>query len=130
MKIILALLLIIGLSIPLLRRQHGKQRENPAPGDSCPHEQEACPDGCFCNDKALQRAVKTDIEYFDDEDLDQYAGRQASDYSDTEVARFNEVLTTLRPIETGDWLRSLELRGIALPEELKDIALMLMENNK
>jgi len=123
MTIILALLLITGLSVLLLRRK-------PAPRNTCPPKQEACPSDCFCNDKALKRAVKTDIEYFDDEDLDQYAGRQASDYSDTEVARFNEVLTTLRPIETGDWLRSLELRGIALPEELKDIAIMLMENNK
>lgn len=130
MKIILALLIIIGLSVLLLRRKHGKQQDRPAPHSLCPPQQEACPDGCFCNERTLKRAVKTDIEYFDDEELDQYAGRQASDYSEDEVARFNEVLTTLHPTETGDWLRSLELRGIALPEELKDIALMLMENNK
>lgn len=123
MTVILTLLLIIGLSVLLLRRK-------PTHRNTCPEEQEACPSDCFCNNKTLQRVVKTDIEYFDDEDLDQYAGRQATAYSDTEVARFNEVLTTLQPKETGDWLRSLELRGIALPEELKDIAIMLMEHDK
>ena len=52
---------------------------------------------------------------------------EANAYNEEQINEFAEVLATLRPEETGDWLRSLDLRGIALPERLKDEALMMME---
>ena len=34
---------------------------------------------------------------------------------------------TMRPEEVKDWLRSLRLRGVSLPDQLKDEAYMLAE---
>ena len=47
-------------------------------------------------------------------------------YSDSEIDEFNEVLTTLRSEEVAGWIRSLQLRGVALPDELKDDVILLV----
>ena len=56
----------------------------------------------------------------DDEELDRFAGRAADDYTDEEVEEFSEVLYTMQPEEVAGWNRSLILRGINLPNQIKD----------
>lgn len=73
------------------------------------------------------RASTEPIEYFDDEELDRFRGRAADSYTTDEEEEFREVLYTTLNREVADWLRSLQLRGIALPESLRDEALMLVE---
>lgn len=90
------------------------------PGDQCGVS-------CFCDDKAMQRQMSEDIIYYEDEELDQYAGIAANDYSPEQIEQFSEVLTTLNPSEVPDWLHSLQLRGINLPADLKDEAAMMMQ---
>ena len=91
------------------------------------------PEGCcgkhaVCEKEQLMAdALAPDIEYFDDEELDAYKGRASNAYSPDEAAQFEEVMTTMRPDEVAAWLRSLQLRGINLPDELKDEAIMLVE---
>jgi len=65
-------------------------------------------------------------EYYDDEELDAYAGRPAAAYTPEETEAFETVLTTMRPDEVAGWLTSLEQRGIALPDDLKDAAYLLV----
>ena len=71
-----------------------------------------------------------DIEYFDDEELDQYAGRPSDSYSDEEAEQFREVLYTMRPDEAAPWSRSLTLRGIAPPDQIKDELLLLIGDTR
>ncbi len=66
-------------------------------------------------------------EYYDDEELDAYRGRAAEGYTEAEVEEFRYVLETMRTDEVRGWLRSLEERGVALPQELRDEAMLLME---
>lgn len=73
-----------------------------------------------CEQECLMEAATKDIEYFDDEELDAYKGRSADSYNEQEVEQFSEVLYTMRPEEVPDWNRSLILRGINLPNQLKD----------
>ena len=82
---------------------------------------------CFCDDTALKRRLSEEIIYFDDEELDRYKGIAANAYDESQTNDFYEVLTTLRPEETADWLHSLELRGINLPESLKEEAAIMMD---
>ena len=42
------------------------------------------------------------------------------DYTDEEVEEFSEVLYTMHPEEVAGWNRSLILRGINLPNQIKD----------
>ncbi|MBQ3238150.1 MAG: phospholipase [Bacteroidaceae bacterium] len=89
--------------------------------DECCGEHEVCEKG------KIKRALRTDIEYFDDEELDVYRGTASDEYSDDAVEEFREVLYTMDPKEIDDWLKSLELREVALPDALKDEVFMLLE---
>lgn len=82
------------------------------------------------NDKCVQvcmmEASLKDAEYYDDEELDAYAGRASDAYTDAEADCFREVLYTMRQDEVRGWNRSLVLRGINLPDQLKDEVMMLI----
>lgn len=66
--------------------------------------------------------------YYDDEELDRFAGREASDYTDAETEEFRDVLLTLLPSDAPGWSVSLEKRRINLPAELvPELELMLSE---
>lgn len=88
--------------------------------DECCGEHEVCEKG------KIKRALRTDIEYFDDEELDAYRGTASDEYDDEAVEEFREVLYTMDPKEIDDWLKSLELREVALPDALKDEVFMLL----
>ena len=64
--------------------------------------------------------------YFDDEELDRFAGRQPDSYTESEVEEFREVLYTLLPSDIYPWGASLTRRDIALPSSLRDEWLMLV----
>ena len=89
-------------------------------GEECCGEHEVCEKG------KIKRALRTDIEYFDDEELDRYRGTAPDGYDDDAVEEFREVLYTMHPSEIEDWLKSLELREVALPDALKDELFMLL----
>lgn len=76
----------------------------------------------------MMEAATKDIEYYDDEELDTYQGRPANQYTDDEIEAFSEVMYTMRPQELKDWGRSLLLRGINLPNALKDEFIALVED--
>ena len=77
----------------------------------------------------LEASVKP-IEYFDDEELDKFAGRPSDTYEDSEAELFADVLYTMRPDEVAAWMRSLNLRGINLPDQLKDEVILLIGDDR
>ena len=79
------------------------------------------------HEEPIQAAVK-EVEHYDDEELDAYKGRRSDSYSDNEAEAFADVLYTMRPQEVKGWARSLSLRGIEVPDQLKDELLMLMSD--
>lgn len=73
-----------------------------------------------CEQECMMEAATKDIEYYDDEELDSFKGRPSDSYTDEETEMFSEVLYTMKPEEVAGWNRSLILRGINLPNQLKD----------
>ena len=69
-------------------------------------------------EKGLKK-IDEKIEYFDDEELDQYRGIPSDSFNDQQIDQFREILYTIRPEELSDWFISLEKRGIELPDVLK-----------
>jgi hypothetical protein len=65
-----------------------------------------------------KRRLPCQIEYYDDDELDVFAGREANSYNDAEKAMFREILDTMLPEDVAGWQQSLELRGIAAPDNL------------
>lgn len=89
------------------------------------------PDECcgaheVCERDSLLAAVSKKIEYYEDEDLDRFRGVSGDAYQEEAVSEFQEVLYTLRDTEVAGWLRSLQLRGIELPDLLKDEAFLIV----
>ena len=67
--------------------------------------------------------------YYDDEELDRFAGRAATDYTDEETEEFRDILLTLLPSDAPGWTVSLEKRRINLPDPLlPELELLLSES--
>ena len=72
--------------------------------------------------------VTGEIVYYDDEELDRFAGREADDYSDEEIEEFRDVLMTLLPEDVAGWSRSVQVRGITLPAPIRDELLLIVSD--
>lgn len=82
-----------------------------------------------CEQDCMMEASTKPIEYFDDEELDSFIGRPADSYTDDETEQFSDVLYTMRQDEVAAWCRSLNLRGIQLPNQIKDEVVMMISDN-
>ena len=47
-----------------------------------------------------------------------------------EIEDFEYVLETMKPHEVADWCRSLVMRGINLPEQVRDEAIMIINDTR
>ena len=81
---------------------------------------ECCGQHETCEKDSLLAAVSKGIEYYNDEELDRFRGRYSDEYTENEVEEFREVMLTCKDDEVAGWCRSLQLRGIELPDDLKD----------
>ena len=89
-------------------------------------EKECCGMHNTCEKDSLLASVSTDIEYYDDEELDRFKGRNADNYTEDEIEEFRNVLLTLLPQDIAGWGRSIQLRGITLPTPVRDELLMIV----
>ena len=128
--IITTLLAAVGLALWLHDRASGNRPQEPAAGEDTTAEnadgEECCGMHITCERDSLLAAVSTEIEYFDDEELDRFRGRDAESYTDAETEEFRDVLLTLRPDEIAAWGRSIQLRGIELPQAVRQELLMIV----
>jgi len=74
--------------------------------------------------------TKPEIVYYDDEELDRLANTSPDEYTQKDIDELYDVFTTLQSADVAGWLRSLQLRNIALPDELKDEALMIVAERR
>lgn len=81
-----------------------------------------------CEQECMMEAATKEIEYYEDEELDVFRGRESDTYTEQEVEQFSEVLYTMRPNEVKGWTRSLTLRGVNLPNQLKDEVFALTDD--
>ncbi|MCF0202575.1 MAG: hypothetical protein HUK08_04345 [Bacteroidaceae bacterium] len=123
-------LVVLAIATHILRRYLGSTgledalKKNP-PASDCG----AC-DGnnSKCEQECMMEAATKPIEYFDDEELDVYAGRQSDSYTDEEAEQFREILCSMKQNEVKEWNRSLILRNINVPNQIKDELLLLISD--
>ena len=124
--LIISLFLIIGLGALAGLWYNHKLRKQLERGeiDTMPEVKEVDSECCgqheVCEKESLLAAVSKGIEYYDDEELDAYIGTAPERYTPEEEEQFRDILYTMRDEEVAGWVRSLQLRGIALPNALKD----------
>ncbi len=108
-------------------------REESGENEDVPEPQDACSDDCcgihdVCPSEMMLRHLNDPIEYYDDEELDAFKGREPNDYSADELEQWRDVLYTLRHDELLPWERSIKKRGIQLPDVIKE-ELISMHNS-
>lgn len=89
-------------------------------------EGECCGQHEVCEKESLLAAVSKEIEYYNDEELDVYIGTSGDAYTQEQEDEFRDILYTMRSDEVAGWVRSLQLRGIELPTNLKDEIVLLV----
>ncbi len=95
------------------------------PTDPMSGPSEDVPDGEVCCgmhitcEKDTLSVVSDEVVYYDDEELDRFIGRTPESYTPEEADEFNEVLMTLRPEDVPGWARSITLRGLQLPSDVR-----------
>ena len=109
-----------------LKRQLEKGEITELPSIKQVEDMECCGQHETCEKESLLAAVSKQIEYYNDEELDSYRGRKSDGYSPDEIDEFREILYTMRDDEVAGWIRSLQLRAVELPDELKDEVYMIV----
>lgn len=137
MYILLIAIIILGIFSALLalisnRRDRRKveRGELPAmPADVVRKVQdmECCGQHEVCEKEEMLKALSRGVEYYDDEDLDMYRGRRADSYTDDEAEDFRDVLFTMKESDVPGWVRSLQMRGIELPPDVREEALFVLQ---
>ena len=126
----LLLLTLVALIAGHIRNRRLQKKIENGELESFPEVKEADVECCgqheTCERDSLLAAVSKKIEYYDDEELDRFQGVEADAYDEDAVNEFRDVLYTLKEIEVAGWLRSLQLRAINLPDELKDEAFLIV----
>lgn len=115
--IFIGIILFFSLSVyiwNLIQRKKGVTEANP--------DKYVRPDGCcgaheVCEHPADELNSKP--EYFDDEELDRFERKLSHEYTDEEAEEFRDVFYTLYDEEKSLWLKSLRMRHIGLPQQVK-----------
>ncbi len=89
-------------------------------------DSECCGQHEVCEKESLLAAVSKDVEYYNDEELDRFRGYASDEYDEDAVDEFREVLYTMKDDEVAGWVRSLQLRSVELPDELKDEVFLIV----
>ncbi len=122
--LIILLTLLVGVAL-FVRRVNSQTPEQPPVeiADDC------CGSHAVCERDSL--LSQTDqIIYFDDEELDTLRGIPCDDYTAEQTAMIENVFYTLREQDVSGWIRSLQLRNIDLPVDLRDQALLIVAERR
>lgn len=127
---ILLALLIVGAILRLLHRPDDPSDQIPEPEIPPTADDECCGQHSVCEKDSLLAAVSPEIVYYDDEELDRFRGRGSNDYSESEIEEWRSVLLTLLPDDIAGWGRSIQLRGLQLPETVREELLMIISEQR
>ena len=99
------------------------------PAQGC--NDEACGIRSICpSEQILVSQCKREIIYYDDEELDGFAGRDADGYTAEEEEQWRDVLYTLQPGDLLGWGQSIKHRGLIMPASIQAEFLQLAAENR
>ena len=129
---VIALVLLGGIAASATWWRSRRQQEQLERGEIVsadkvnPVDMECCGQHEVCEKDSLLAAVSRDVEYYNDEELDRFRGRAGDAYSEEECDEFRDILYTMRDDEVAGWVRSLQLRYVNLPDEVKDEVFLIV----
>ena len=134
----LILFVLLGLAILIIfevraRKEKNNNTEllnNTEQATDVATEQRSEDDGCCGEHLVCERETllqtNAEIIYYDDEELDTLAGIAAEDYTKEQYQMIREVFETLKASDVPGWVRSIQLRNIQLPLDIREEALLIV----
>jgi hypothetical protein len=116
--------LILMITTYLNRRNKTEETEIKVNNDG-----ECCGAHSVCDRDTLLNSGTT-VEYFDDEELDTLAHIPASELTPEQINQLSEIFFTLNEKDVAPWLRSLQIRNIQLPIEIREQALLIVSERR
>lgn len=112
-----------------LRARKEQKKDTSAPEQTTPKpvvtDGECCGQHLVCERETLLQ-TNAQIEYYDDEELDALAGIAPEDYTEEQHQMIREVFDTLQEKDVPGWVRSMQLRNIQLPADIREEALLIV----
>ena len=126
---VLITLLVVFVSLMLFFYLSRKRKPNEKVKVNVDTDSECCGAHEVCERDSL---ISSDFEiiYYDDEELDKLAGISPATYTEAQRDRIAYVFYTLKESDVVGWLRSLQLRNILLPDEIREEALMIVRERR
>jgi hypothetical protein len=128
--------LVGGISLLGHKRYERRKAEGKvAEGETSPLETvevptECCGQHATCERDSLLAAISKEVIYYNDEELDRYSGTASDAYTEEATEEFRDIFYELREVEVAGWVRSLQLRGIELPDGVKDEVLLVVRERR
>ena len=123
-------LAVVAATAGIIRNRKLQKKIDRGELDAMPEVQEEDAECCgqheICERDSLLAAVSKQIEYYDDEELDKYIGTAPDAYTPEQEDEFRDVFYTMQDTDVAGWVRSLQLRGIALPDNIKDEVFLII----
>ncbi len=90
---------------------------------------ECCGQHLVCEKDSL---LNTDaqIEYYDDEELDILSGVHPDNFSEEEYQMVRDIFNSLQEKDVAGWVRSLQMRNIQLPTDIREEALLIIRERR
>ena len=127
LPLILFIVLIIVVLILIEIRERQKARESNGERRMANERPEGCCGEHLVCEKETLLQTNAKIEYYDDEELDTLAGIAPEQYTEAQQEAIRAVFNTLRENDVPGWCRSMQLRNIALPADIREEALMIVK---
>lgn len=94
-----------------------------------PSDGECCGQHLVCERESLLQ-TNAQIEYYDDEELDALADIAPQNYTRKQYQAIREVFDSLKEKDVPGWCRSIQLRHIELPQDIREEALLIVRERR
>ena len=126
----LILFVCLGIAILIIFEIRARKEKNNTEQATNIATEQSEDDGCCGEHLVCERETllqtNAQIEYFDDEELDTLIGIAAEDYTPEQYQMIREVFETLKASDVPGWVRSIQLRNIQLPLDIREEALLIV----
>ena len=94
-----------------------------------PSDGECCGQHLVCERESLLQ-TNAQIEYYDDDELDALADIAPQNYTREQYQAIREVFDSLKEKDVPGWCRSIQLRHIELPQDIREEALLIVRERR
>lgn len=125
----IALGLFILVAFELRARKKSGEIEQKQSSDVANSDGECCGQHLVCERETLLQA-NAHIDYYDDEELDALADIAPEQYTESQYQMLREVFDSLSEKDVPGWCRSIQLRRIQLPQDIREEALLIVRERR